>query len=185
MGARHTRVVSTPPGSVQWGLNMRHVRVFAVVASLLGLAGCYTADKPLLTDDNSVAPYGKITFAERGSSDAPEVMLRQGKVYVDHQKDGDRFLRFMLVRPDWYVAEMTGKDEDAAEQRLYGLVHLDVAQKTAETYASVADEKDAGPGLRVCEAGVCIEDLAAYVAHAVAKADAGGKPDTVFDVTVE
>ena len=164
---------------------MRHVRVFAVVASLLGLAGCYTADKPLLTDDNSVAPYGKITFAERGSSDAPEVMLRQGKVYVDHQKDGDRFLRFMLVRPDWYVAEMTGKDEDAAEQRLYGLVHLDVAQKTAETYASVADEKDAGPGLRVCEAGVCIEDLAAYVAHAVAKADAGGKPDTVFDVTVE
>jgi len=185
MGARHTRVVSTPPGSVQRGLNMRHVRTFAIVASLLGLAGCYTADEPLLTHDNSVAPYAKIVFAEHGSSDAPDVMLRQGKVYVDHQKDSDRTLRFMPVRPDWYVAEMSGKDEDAAETLLYALVHLDLANKTAETYASVGDEKDAGPGLRVCEAGVCIEDLGAYIAHALAKADAGGKPDTVFDVTVE
>jgi hypothetical protein len=80
---------------------------------------------------------------------------------------------------------MTGKDDDGVEQRLYALVHLDADHKAAETYASVGDEKDAGPGLRVCEAGVCIEDLAAYVAHAVAKADAGGNPDTVFDVTVE
>ena len=164
---------------------MRRLGTFVMLAAVLGLAGCYTADTPLLTDDNSVAPYAKITFAERGSSGAPDVMLREGKVYVDHQKDGDRVLRFMPVKPDWYVAEMTGKDEDAAEQRLYALVHLDVANKTAETYASVADEKDAGPGLRVCEAGVCIEDLAAYVAHALGKADAGGKPDTVFDVTVE
>ncbi len=164
---------------------MRHIRMFLVATALLALAGCYTADAPLLTDAISVAPYAKITFTERGTGDAPDVMLREGNVYVDHQKDGDRFLRFMLVRPDWYVAEMTGKDEDAAEQRLYALVHLDVANKTAETYASVGDEKDAGPGLRVCEAGVCIEDLAAYAAHATSKADAGGKPDTVFDVTVE
>lgn len=164
---------------------MRRLGMLAVMTALLGLAGCYTADAPLLTDDNSVAPYAKITFAERGTGDAPDVMLREGKVYVDHQKDGDRVLRFMPVKPDWYVAEMTGKDEDAAEQRLYALVHLDVATKTAETYASVGDEKDTGPGLRVCEAGVCIEDLAAYVAHALAKADAGGKPDTVFDVSVE
>jgi hypothetical protein len=158
--------------------------VFAAALALC-LAGCFTADKPLLTDDNSMAPFARITFVERGSADAPDIMLRQGKVYVDHQKDGDRFLRFMPVKPDWYVAEMSGKDEDAAEQRLYALVHLDLATKTAETYASVGDEKDAGPGLRVCEAGVCIEDLAAYAAHAVAKADAGGKPDAVFDVTLE
>ncbi len=164
---------------------MRRLGVLLSVAVLLGLAGCFTADKPLLTDDNSVAPYAKITFAERGTSDAPDVMLREGKLYVAHHKDGDRFLRFMLVRPDWYVAEMTGKDEDAAEQRLYALVHLDVANKTAETFASVGDEKDAGPGLRICEAGICIDDLAAYVAHAVAKADAGGKPDTVFDISVQ
>jgi hypothetical protein len=164
---------------------MRLPGIVAAAAALLALAGCYSADAPLLTDDNSVAPYAKITFAERGTGDAPDVMLRQGKLYVDHAKDGDRFLRFMPVRPDWYVAEMTGRDEDAAEQRLYALVHLDPDMKTAETYASVADEKDAGPGLRICEAGICIEDLAAYVAHAVAKADAGGKPDTVFDVTVE
>jgi len=164
---------------------MRRLGVLLSIVVLLGLAGCFTADKPLLTDDNSVAPYAKITFAERGSGDTPDVMLREGKVYVAHQKDGDRLLRFMPVRPDWYVAEMTGKDEDAAEQRLYALVHLDVANKTAETYASVGDEKDVLPGLRACEAGICIEDLAAYVAHAVAKADAGGKPDTVFDVTIE
>ena len=164
---------------------MRGVGIVFVVALLASLSGCYTADAPLLTDDNSVAPYAKITFTERGSGDTPDVMLREGKVYVDHEKDGDRFLRFMAVRPDWYVAEMAGKDDDGVEQRLYALVHLDADHKAAETYASVGDEKDAGPGLRVCEAGVCIEDLAAYVAHAVAKADAGGKPDTVFDVTVE
>jgi hypothetical protein len=164
---------------------MRRITAVLAATALLALAGCYTADAPLLTDDNSVAPYAKITFTERGTGDAPDVMEREGKVYVDHQVDGNRFLRFMAVRPDWYIAEMSGKDEDGAVQRLYALVHLDVAKNTAETYASVGDETDAGPGLRVCEAGVCIEDLAAYIAHATAKADAGGKPDTVFDVTVE
>jgi hypothetical protein len=164
---------------------MRRIWMFVAAAGLSALAGCYTANAPLLSDANSVAPYAKITFVEHGTGDTPDVMLREGKAYVDHAKDGDRYLRFMSVRPDWYVAEMTGTDEDAKEQRLYALVHLNVASNTAETYASVADEKDAGPGLRVCEAGICIEDLAAYTAHALAKADAGGKPDTVFDVTVE
>ena len=158
--------------------------LFAVIASL-GLSACFTAEKPLLTDDNSIAPFARISFVEHGSSDTPDVMIRAGKAYVDHQKDGDRTLRFMAVKESWYVAEMSGADEDATVQRLYALVHLDLATKTAETYASMGDAKDVGPGLRACEAGICIDDLAAYVAHAEAKADAGGKPDTVFDITVE
>ena len=164
---------------------MRLVRTLFALLPVLALSACFTADKALLTDDNSVAPFASITFVERGSGDAPETLTRQGNAYVDHQKDGDRTLRFMPVRDKWYVAEMSGAGEDASMQRLYALVHVDPDNKTAETYASMGDGKDVGPGLRACEAGICIDDLAAYIAHAEAQADAGGKPDTVFDVTVQ
>ena len=85
---------------------------------MLSLSGCFSADKPLLTDDNSVTPYPTITFAEQGSGDTPDVMTRQGKAYINHAKDGDRVLRFMAVKNNWYVAEMSGADEDASVQRL-------------------------------------------------------------------
>jgi hypothetical protein len=80
---------------------------------------------------------------------------------------------------------MSGADEDASVQRLYALVRIDLDKKVAETFASMGDEKDVGPGLRACEAGICIDDLAAYVTRAQARVDADEKPDTVFDITVE
>jgi hypothetical protein len=150
------------------------------------LSGCYTADRPLITDDDSVAPYAKVSFVEQGGGDAPEVMTRDGNAYIDHQKDGDRTLRFLPVKDNWYVAEMSGVDpDDKSVQRLYGLVHVDVAKKIAEAYETGGDGTDVGPGLRACEAGICIDDLAAYIAHAEAKVTAGAKPDTVFDISVE
>jgi hypothetical protein len=152
---------------------------------MLGLSACFTAEKPLLTDDNSVAPFASIGFVEHGSADTPALMIRDGKAYIDQAKDQHRILRFMPVKENWYVAEMSGADEDATVQRLYALVHVDLEQKTAETYASMGDDKDVGPGLRACEAGICIDDLAAYVARAQAIVDAGAKPDTIFDITVE
>lgn len=164
---------------------LRPIPAFVAVAALLGLSGCFSADKPLLTDDNSVTPFEKITFVEQGSGDTPDVMTRQGKAYINHAKDGDRTLRFMAVKDNWYVAEMSGAEADADVQRLYALVRIDRDKQIAETFASMGDEKDVGPGLRACEAGICIDDLDAYVAHAQARVDAGEKPDTVFDITLK
>jgi len=64
-------------------------------------------------------------------------------------------------------------------------VRIDLDKKVAETFASMGGDKDVGPGLRACEAGICIDDLAAYVTRAQTRVDAGDKPDTVFDITVE
>ena len=174
-----------PGGQPPEAMPLRPIPALVAVVALLGLSGCFSADKPLLTDDNSVTPYTTITFVEQGSDDTPDVMTRQGKAYINHAKDGDRVLRFMAVKDNWYVAEMSGADEDASVQRLYALVRIDLDKKVAETFASMGDEKDVGPGLRACEAGICIDDLAAYITRAQARVDAGEKPDTVFDITVE
>ena len=138
-----------PGGQPPEAMPLRPIPALVAVVALLGLSGCLSADKPLLTDDNSVTPYTTITFVEQGSDDTPDVMTRQGKAYINHAKDGDRVLRFMAVKDNWYVAEMSGADEDASVQRLYALVRIDLDKKVAETFASMGDEKDVGPGLRV------------------------------------
>ena len=42
--------------------------LFIMLLAAFGLAGCFTSNKPLFTDDQAVAPYAKITFAEHGAT---------------------------------------------------------------------------------------------------------------------
>ena len=166
---------------------MKPILLFLAASAGLTLAGCYTSDKPLLTDANSVAPYATITFTAEGSGKPPTVLVRKGAAYVVHTSDGDMEVRLMPVKDkdNWYVAEMSGFGKDASVQRLFGYLHVDLGKKTAEAYESDGETADVGPGLRACDDSICIDDLTAYIAHAQKKVDGGEKPDTVFDITVE
>ncbi len=165
---------------------MRLVKLGIVAVLVAGLAGCYTSQGDLLTDDNSVAPYARITFRDQDSSDA-SVLTRQGSAYVAQSDEGNVVVRFMALadRPDWYLTEVSGTDSSGA-RHLYTIVKVDLAAHTAEAYAAIADDGDAGPGLRQCEDSmICIDDLNAYISHAEAAIDAGADPDATYHITVE
>jgi hypothetical protein len=161
------------------------VNLSAIVLVAAGLAGCFTAEEPLLTDDNSVAPYEKITFRDKGSADA-SMLTREGKAYVAVSEDGKLVMRFMpLDRPDLYVAQVTG-DEDGKPTHLYAIIKVDLTSGIANTYKAVASDEDVGPGLRKCEDYmVCIDDLDAYIARAEDAIDAGAEADGTYEITVE
>lgn len=164
---------------------MKLIKLSAIALVAAGLAGCFTADQPLLTDDNSVAPYEKITFHDKGSNDA-SALVREGNAYVAMSENEKLVMRFMpLDRPDWYVAQVTG-DEDGNPRHLFAILKVDRAGGIAETYKAVAGDDDAGPGLRACEDYmICIDDLDAYIARAEAAIDAGAEPDATYEFTVE
>ena len=162
--------------------------LFITLLAALGLAGCFTSSKPLFSDDQTVAPYARITFAKHGDTDKKTVLTREGKGYVTRTKDGTMTMRFLPVGDGLYVAESTAEQEGQS-LRLYGVVKLDPAKHLAMTYKTIARDGDIAPGLPACKAGktdtVCIEDINAYVALAKAAIAAGAKPDTVYDVTLE
>jgi hypothetical protein len=155
-----------------------------VVLAAMGLASCFTSDQPLLNDDNSVAPYARITFRDRGSNDA-SLLTRQGKAYVAEDSDNAVTMRFMpLDRPDLYVVEVSGAD-NGEQRRLFAVVKVDFAAGTAATYKAIAEDSDVATGLRQCEDQmICIDDLKAYIASAEAAIDAGHEPDATYDITV-
>jgi len=158
--------------------------ILATITLALGLAGCFTSDKPLFTDAEATAPFMKIAFAEQGSKDTTS-MTRTGKAYVSKKKDGTLTLRLKQIEGDLYVAELAG-DKDGAVQRLYAILQLDRAAKTATTYKAVAAKTDIGPGLRDCkDSTVCIDSLDAYIALGKAAIAAKAKPDTVYRVTLD
>jgi hypothetical protein len=164
---------------------LRHLfRLMAAIA-LLALAGCYTADKPMISDADAATPYAKITFRARGEDDAPTTFTLAGRHYIARVEDTDVLLRFLaLPKANWFIAEMSATD-GGEESRLYGLINVADDAKTAYAYATVGRSRDAGPGLRACKGGICIDDLAAYIRHANAVVDAGAAPDVTYDITVE
>ncbi len=153
------------------------------------LAGCYSAETALITDANSVAPYAKITYRDKGlSTSDTAIMTRDGKLYRLSDKDGAQGnVRFMATeRPDWFVAQMEGPSGSDGIERLFAVVKLDTAKREAWTYRSyAADPKVATPGHHVCKDAICIDDIKAYVAQAFDFAGKGGKPDVIYDVKLE
>ena len=164
---------------------MRLGVILAGVALSVGLAGCFTADKPLLTEANSVAPYAKITFREQHANETT-TMIRAGTAYTSPSSDGPITTRFMATdRPNWYVAEVSGPTDPGGPKVLYGIVRVDIANKRADAFKTVGDAKDVKPGLRSCNDIICIDDLKAYIASAEAYADGGAAPDATYDISVE
>ena len=168
-------------------MKTRFLTLMFIVLAGLGLAGCFTSDQPLFTDDQAVAPYAKITFNEAGSPDKT-TMVREGKGYVTRTDDGTMTMRFMPVGDDLYLAESTGQMGDET-LRLYALVRFDKAQNTAMAYKVMAEESDAGEGLQTCQRQdmdmICVGSADAYVTLAKAKMDSGAEPDSTYTVTLE
>ncbi len=163
------------------------ILIISLLAAL-GLAGCFTSDKPLISDDQAAAPYAKITFAEQGSPEDKTTLTREGKAYVTHTDDGSMAMRFLPLGDDLYLAESTGEQKGAI-LRLYAVLKLDAANGTAVTYKAMAGDGDSGTGLTSCNRQdmdmVCIEDVNAYVALAKAAIATGAKPDATYSVTFE
>ena len=168
---------------------MKPIRLILAALALAGLTGCYTSDKPLVSTDEAVTPYAKITFQGKGADDKPAAFTRDGKAYVTVGDDGTKLVPLLKpIEGDFYVAQLTGPASsapDSGDQILYAYLRLDVPNKIADAYRSYGEKKDARPGLRLCKDVICIDDLAAYIAYAKEQVAAGGPPDTKFTVTVE
>jgi hypothetical protein len=167
---------------------MKPIRFAVAALAFAALAGCYTSDKPLITDADSVADYAKITFTDADSDDKPAAFTREGKHYTTASEGNTVELRLKRIDGDYYVAQMSNpkvEEGDSSPQILYGYLHLDVAGQKAETWRTYGTKDDVRPGLRLCRDAICIDDLDAYVAYAQKAVADGGKPDTVFKLDVE
>ena len=163
---------------------MRGGAVVVSCALAVALSGCFTADKPLLNDANSVAPYATITFREQHATDATK-LTRNGKAYTSPTSNGTLTVRFMPIeRANWYLTEISIPDSSGVAL-LYGVIHVDPASKHADAFKTVGDPKDVRPGLRMCKDYICIDDVKAYIAYAEAYADGGAPPDANYEISVE
>lgn len=167
-------------------MTARILSLLLIIGAALGLAGCFTSDHQLITDDQATAPYARITFAEQDSPDDRTTLTRQGKTYVARVDDSTITMRFRSFGDDLYLAESTS-EEDGKVQRLYAVLKLDPAQNLALAYKATAHDSDVGPGLPACKRDdmdmVCIEDVDAYVALARAAIAAGAPPETTYTVS--
>jgi hypothetical protein len=165
---------------------VKPLRFLVAVLAFAALAGCYTSDKPLVSEDESVADYAKITFTGKEDDAKPAAFDRVGKHYITTGDDNEKVtLNLKRIDGDYYLAQLSGPGPDGSTQLLYGYLHLDVAKQLGETWLTYGTKDDVQPGLRLCKDAVCIDDLAAYIAYAKKAVDAKAPPDTIFTVTVE
>ena len=165
------------------GATMKPIRILLAVLALIGLSACYTSDKPLVTDDDSVTPFQKITFYNQ-EDNKPLAFAVDGKQYVSHGPDGDAFLRLKAVEGDYYVAQLTSGSGDTL-QILFGYMRIDPSHKSVDLWKTVGTKADARPGLRECKDGICIDDLNAYIAYAKEGITGGAKAEMTMKIEVE
>jgi hypothetical protein len=159
----------------------------AVAVVPLALSACYTAEVPLVTEANSVAPYAKIGFREEAAKEVT-TLTRSGTAYTLPSADGQGAitLRFMAAgRPDWYVVQVTSPSGGTGPGLLFAVIRIDLAKRQALSFRALGDLQNPGPGARNCNDLVCIDDIRAYANAAIAYAEMGGPPDATYEVTVE
>jgi hypothetical protein len=164
---------------------MKPIGLLATLAVCATLAGCYTSDKPLVTDADSVADYAKLVFTSPEPDNQRNEFTREAKHYVTHSEDNTVKLHLKRVDGDYYVAQLSGSGPGEAEQMLFGYLHMDVAKGEAQAWRTYATDTDVQPGMHKCKDTVCIDDLNAYIAYAQKAVAAGDKPDSVFKLEVE
>lgn len=167
---------------------MKPIRFLFAALAMIGLAGCYTSDKPLVTDADSATPFHKITFYNEDNK--PLDFTLEGKAYRAKGESGapDSLLRFKPIEGDYYVAQLSSAatdDTSGGVQILYAYMRVDPANKVADTWKIVGTHADVRPGLRECKDSICIDDLNAYVAYAQEAVKAGAKPDATFKMEAE
>ncbi len=159
-----------------------HAARFAVLlAAVFALSACYASDTPLIPVDKAVFPFERITY-EAPNSDRV-TLVRKGDAYETVETGGQQpnTVLFMPVAGDLYVAEVTSADKGVSKT-LHALIQVDMENKTVRSYATNGEDKDAGPGLSLCDDGICVADLDAYIDHARAQIAAGAQPDVVYTI---
>jgi hypothetical protein len=164
------------------GATMKPIRLLVAALLCAALAGCYSSEKPLITDDDSVADYLKLVFTSAEPDNQRSEFAREGQHYVT--KGDDRTVRLHLKRVDgdYYVAQLTG-DNDG--ETLFGYLHMDVAKGQAETWRTYGTDADIQPGMHKCKDSVCIDDLNVYIAYAQKAVAGGDKPDSIFKLDAQ
>jgi hypothetical protein len=160
---------------------MKPIRFLAAALACAALAACYSSDKPLITDADSVAEYSKLIFTSPEPDNQRNEFTREGKHYLTKGEDHTVRLHLKRVDGDYYVAQLTG-DNDG--ETLFGYLHLDVAKGQAETWRTYGTDEDVQPGMHKCKDSVCIDDLNVYIAYGKKAVDAGEKPDSVLKLEV-
>jgi hypothetical protein len=165
---------------------MRMAALAVVSVLSAALVGCFTADRPLLTDANSVAPYRIISVREEHSAEV-RTLTRNGNAYAMVTTGGPVAVRFMaLDRSDWYVVQASGTPlAEGAPGLFYAVVRIDLAAHRAYAFKSIGNALDVTLGLHACGAAICIDDLAAYAAGAEVFADANRAADVTYEIDVE
>ena len=163
---------------------MNPLRLLVVAIALLPPSGCFTAKTDLVGGD-AVADHALITFIGEQDDAEPVTFTREGNGYITRGDDQEIWLHLKPVEGDFYVAQLSGPDDEGGTEYLYGYMRLDVAAGLAEVWLMVGSEGDVRPGLSQCDDVICIDDLAAYVAYGQEKVAAGEESDTTFMVTVE
>ena len=163
---------------------MNPLRHLAVAVICLALAGCFTAKRDLVGSD-AVADHAVITFIGEEDDAEPVTFTRDGNGYITRGDDQEIWLHLKPVEGDFYVAQLSGPDDEGGTEYLYGYMRLDVPAGLAEVWLMVGNDTDVRPGLSECDDVICIDDLAAYVGYGQEKVAAGEESDTTFKVTVE
>jgi hypothetical protein len=161
---------------------MKTVRFALAALAFAALAGCYTSDKPLITDAESVADYAKLVFTSAEPDNQRNEFTREGKHYLTKGEDHTVRLHLKRVDGDYYVAQLTG---DSDGETLFGYLHMDVAKGEAQTWRTYGTDEDLQPGMHKCKDSVCIDDLAVYIAYAQKAVANGDTPDSTFKLEVE
>lgn len=164
---------------------MKPIRFILAALTFAGLAGCYTSDKPLITDETSATPYQKITFYNE--NDKPLTYAVDGKRYKATDENGEvSYLNLQSVEDDYYVAQLSSDQSNAdGPQILYAYIRLDADAKKALLWKMVGSTSDVRPGLHECDQVICIDDLKAYIDYAKEGIAAGAPPDSEMKIDIE
>lgn len=101
------------------------------LALVLGLGGCFTAERPLIGEAEAVFPFQRITFVhlneagEEGEEAERVTLLRRGDTYVDANPERKERYLFAAVSDGLYIGEVSGEGDDGVPERLFGIVRLD------------------------------------------------------------
>lgn len=155
------------------------IRLIAIVALAVGLAGCFMSSAELISADEADYPFQTMTYTPDGEDDNV-TLERAGDRYLAAGADDKVSVRFKALGNDKFVVQITDIKE-TGPLHLYGFIKLAPDKASFELIKSIAEPADlkaaaAGEaGFATCpgdDDSVCITTLKGFVGYAM-KAGAG------------
>ena len=153
------------------------------------LTGCYQAVKPMISDEDAVFPFTRLTYKEVGENEQ-FTLVRKGDEYIDPEDETAPKVRFRELRPNVYLAQGRFGIEDAEFYSL-AVVEADLSKPEVVLHAGFADksgppaDKLADHGFAGCdhlENMICLDNIDSYLTYALARLDGGETPDIKFEI---